>query len=254
MKHPNIQRARVLRLSVFVALILIIGTVFFVLRLVGEKASSSKRPNHATTPTPTRIPSSTVEPLFEDTFVDNSRGWSVVRVPGYMRAIHDGALTLSDTSHTVLVESLPTTTVFSDFALTMTFTLIQADANDSVGLYIRGDSNLDHDYRIDIFGNNTYAISRETLNTNNDLDQMFLAQPTHTTLLNALGQKNTLTITMQGPAMVITLNGKMLHSLTDTKYKRGQIAFFVQNGSTSAGVTASFHEITIYSLARQPQS
>ena len=252
MKHNSSNKHRRLRIfSLLISLLLILGAILFVTKLVRDKTQSSVSHTPTATPTPTLTPSGAVQPLFADTFLDNSKGWSVVHVSGYTRTLQNGVLTLSDTNHTVLVESIPTNTVFSDFALTMTFTLIQADRNDSVGLYIRGDSNLDHDYRVDIFGDNTYSISKETLNTNNDLDQTFLAQPTHTQLLNTLGQKNTLAITMQGTTMVMQINGKTLYSLTDTQYKRGQIALFVQNGPTSNGVTVNIHNLTIYPIANQ---
>ena len=245
MKHTKNATHRIfLPMYAGILLALLIGGVFLTLRLVDEKVQvPSSQPKIST---PTRNPTGTVQPLFSDTFLDNSKGWSVVNVPGYMRTLRDSKLTLSDTNHNILVESIPTSTMFTNFSLTTTFTLVQGDENDSVGLYLRGDSNLDHDYRIDIFGNNTYAISKETLSANNELEQTFLAPPSHTKLLNPIGQANMLTVAMNGPTMLVQVNGHTIPSLTDTSYTHGQIALFVANGMTSNGVTAQFHDLTIY--------
>ncbi len=229
--------------SLLLLLLLLVGGIFLVKRLNSTPSSSQARQT-----TPTSIPGTqgTVEPLFSDNFSDNSKGWPLGKVVGYTRLLQNNMLTLADTKHNVLVESIPTSTTFDDFSITTTFTLIQADKNDSVGLYVRGDSNLDHDYRIDIFGNTTYAISKEALNSSNDLDKTFLVHPSHTNALRPTGQSNVLTVAMKGPAMVVQMNGKTLHTLTDMDYTHGQIALFVANGTTSSGVMATFHDIVIY--------
>ncbi len=229
-------------------LIVILGGIFLTSRFANEKAHTASSLQKTSTPTQLPTAQGTLSPLFSDDFVDNSKGWSVSNVAGYTRVLQDDALTLSDTAHTVLVESIPTRTIFTNFSLTTAFTFTQGDENDSAGLYLRGDSNLDHDYRIDIFGNNTYAISKEALDTNDTLEQTYLVMPSHTPLLKPVGQKNILAVSMQGPIMVVQINGKTLHSLTDTDYTHGQIALFVSNGPTSHGVTAKFHNLVIYPL------
>jgi len=231
--------------SLLLLLLLLIGGIFLVKRLNSTPSLSQAK---QTTPTSIAGTQGTVEPLFTDKFSDNSKGWSLGEVAGYTRLLHNNMLTLADTKHNVLVESIPTSTTFDDFSITTTFTLTQADKNDSVGLYVRGDSNLDHDYRIDIFGNTTYAISKEALNSSNDLGQTFLVPPSHTNAIHPIGQRNVLTVAMKGPAMVVQMNGKTLHTLADTDYTHGQIALFVANGTSSSGVTATFHDIVIYSV------
>lgn len=248
-RKENAKRVRRVFFYSIALLIVIVGGIFLTLRIANKKANvPSPQPTY--TPTPTTLPTAqgTVLPLFTDDFVDNSKGWSVANEAGYTRLLQDGTLMLSDTTHTVLVESIPTRTTFTDFSLTTTFTFTQGDEKDSAGLYLRGDSNLDHDYRIDIFGNNTYAISKETLDASNTLKQTYLTQPSHTPLLNPTGQKNVLSVSMKGPTMVVQINGKTVHSLTDMDYTHGQIALFVSNGQTSSGVTAKFHNLVIYSL------
>jgi hypothetical protein len=154
-------------------------------------------------------------------------------------------LVLSDANHKILIESLPTSATFSDFSLTTTFTLLKGDENDSVGLYVRGDSNLDHDYRIDIFGNNRFAMNKELLNPDNTARTDILDSPTSSPLLMPKNQANTLTVMMKGPFMVLAINGTIAASLVDADYSHGQIALFVNNGSTSDGVSASFSSVRV---------
>jgi len=154
-------------------------------------------------------------------------------------------LELTDTNHKSLIESLPTTHSFDDFSLTTTLTLEQGDKNDSVGVYLRGDSNLDHDYRINIFGNNTYAISKEYLDSNNAPQSLYLVPPTHLPQLKPLGAPNIVTVIMDGPTLQLLVNGKVVNTISDPDYTKGQIALFVTNGTTSQGVTAIFSSIQI---------
>ncbi len=245
-REKNKKHVKLIPLYMVVLLVCITGVIFLTLKFANEKAHTSSSPNKTSTPTQTPTVQGTAFPLFSDDFSDNSKGWSVVNVSGYRRTLHSGVLTLSSTTHNVLVESIPTRTTFTNFSLTTSFTLVQGDKNDSVGLYLRGDSNLDHDYRIDIFGNNMYAISKEALDGSDGLEQTFLVHRTHTKQLHSIGQKNTLAVTMNGPMMAVQINGETICSLTDTKYTHGQIALFVENGQTSNGITAKFHNLVIY--------
>ena len=198
-------------------------------------------PKH--TPTTTLTPP---QPLFFDDFLDNSKGWSVSNIAGYTRTVENGKLTLTATNHKILIESLPTSTIFNDFSLTTTFTLLQADEHDSVGLYVRGDSNLDHDYRIDIFGNSEYAVSKESLDLHNNDISTPLISPIHSDVLKPVGQQNSLSVMMKESTLLLILNGTMVNTMTDVDYTHGQIALFVENSATSDGVSAIFSDITIY--------
>jgi hypothetical protein len=205
--------------------------------------SSPTTPTHTALPLPSLTP--TPQPLFFDYFLDNSKGWLTSNVSGYTRTVDESGLYLSDTNHKILVESLPANTMFDNFTLTTTFTFQRGDAHDSMGLYLRGDNNLDHDYRIDIYGNNTYAISKEALDGNNKQITTVLAGPTHATALKQPGRENTLTVTMVSTMMVLSINGVTVSVINDADYTHGQIALFVQNGMTSDGVDALFSSIMV---------
>jgi hypothetical protein len=166
--------------------------------------------------------------------------------------ISNNTLTLSATNHKLLTESVPASTTFDDFMITATFTLTKADAQDSVGLYLRGDSYLDHDYRIEVFGDASYAVSKEWLDATHNVAISYLVSPTRASALKPLGQENTLKIIMEGSNLMLLINGTLVNSLVDSDYTRGQIALFVNNGTTSDGVTAVFSSIVIYPVPDQP--
>src|SRR6266480_4646966 len=142
-------------------LLLIISGILFVPSIKGTENPSSRhsslRFDQTATPdiaTITQTPTSllTPTPLFVDDFIESSKDWALSQgddTSGYLRTMVNNQLVLSDANRKILIESLPTSATFSDFSLTTTFTLLKGDGNDSVGLYLRGDSNLDHDYRID---------------------------------------------------------------------------------------------------------
>jgi hypothetical protein len=257
-EHTGKQKK--LPLVVAIILLLIVGSssIFFV-SADNSQGSQRKIPVTPTgttiTKTPTLRATPTVQPspqlTFYDEFLQNNQNWPTSNEQGYTRTVDNGTLTLIATGHKSLVESLPVNTTFSDFSLTMTFTLVAADKNDSVGLYLRGDSNLDHDYRVDIYGDSSYSISKESITENNQQATTVLVDHTRTPWLHLNGQSNTLTITMKGSNLVLTLNGAIVKSITDTDYSRGQIALFVNNGDTSDEVYATMSSIIVYSLPGQ---
>ena len=238
---------------VLLLLILSSGIVWFVTRVNGTKGTTQTTPTRPVSATAYAHATATAlaTPLFIDDFTNNKHGWSTDDVAGFTRTVQNDTLTLTDTNHTVLVESLPTNVTFKDFSLTTTFSLTQAGEGDSVGLYVRGDSNLDHDYRINIYGNSTYAISKESLDTHNNVISTFLIPPTQTSFLNPIGQQNTINITMNDIELTMQLNGHLIGSITDADYKQGQIALFISNSPESESTTATFSYIAIYPLPEQ---
>lgn len=254
-KAASKQPKPLLMVSIVLLCVLMLGSAIFfiVLRHNVPNTTLATPPAKAKlSPTALVSPSLTPQPLFSDTFIDNTKGWYTGNVPGYIRIVSGSLLTLSDTNHKVLTESLPTNQTFSDFLLTTTFSLVDADDHDSVGVYLRGDSNLDHDYRVEVFGNNTYAISKESLDGTNTQHLTYLVGPQHSSLLHPKGQVNVFTLMMRGNQLELMINGNVANSLTDTDYTHGQIALFVANGDTSSGVTASFSSIAVYPLLNQP--
>ncbi len=257
MVSENKYQNKQLKVTICIAALLVLfssSSIFFAAKIADgqEHAVRGNSGSVAASPSVTTLtPSLTPQPLFFDNFIDNKNGWYIGDIAGYTRLIGNNTLTLSDTNHKVLTESLPTGRSFDDFMITATFTLVQADVHDSVGLYLRGDSNLDHDYRVEVFGDTSYAISKEWLDTARNPAVTYLISPTHTTALKPSGQQNTVTILMKGPNLTLLVNDTIVNTLADSDYTRGQIALFVNNGETSDGVTAVFSSIVIYPVPDQ---
>src|SRR6266536_5296067 len=250
MTNVNNHKVRLIGAVVFLLIMVISGTIFFYVQ--GKSSKTSSNGNSAVsptarkaTPTPTPTAQSTPQPLFSDDFADKSKGWYLGSASGYTRVIDNNTLTLADSNHTILTESLPTNTSFDDFMVSVTFTILQANQDDSVGLYLRGDSNLDHDYRIVIYGNNKYAISKEFLDATKSPQVQFLVSPTSAAALKPAGQQNNVTVAMKGSMLVLLVNGTIVKSVTDSDYARGQISLFVHNSETSSEVEASFNSVVV---------
>ena len=239
--------------AVVCLLVILGGSVFYLVRGGEDQSPITDKKTTPTVTLPTRTVTATAQtqPLFFDDFVNSNKGWSLSNVSGYTRKIEHSNLTLADQNHKTLTESLPTTTTFNDFTVTVMFTLVQASGGDSVGLYLRGDSYLDHDYRLDLYGNNTYAISKEFLNASGTPQTTFLVKPTATAALRPVGTQNIITMMMKGPHMVLLINSVAVSMASDTDYAAGQIALFVQNSGASDGVAATFSSIVVYPVSEQ---
>jgi hypothetical protein len=238
-KGPNIG----LILGVVVLLVLLIGGGLFL--LTRPKGGTTNTGNPTPGVTQNTVP--TPQPLFSDNFADNSKGWATGNDNGFSRNITNNALVLVENNQNhILPEPLPTNSTFSDFTVTATFTFDHGDQNDSVGIYMRGDSNLDHDYRVDINGNNTYAIAREYIDTSNTPRQHFIVTATSSSAIKPIGQQNIVTVIMKGSQLVLLINGTKVDSITDTNYTNGQIAVYVAHGNTSKGAQASFTGVAVY--------
>src|SRR5216683_7808934 len=241
-----------------VPLIAAIITVLLILSFSGllfMQISKGKGPQSATstetitpTPTPTNIYMETPPPqaVFYDTFINNALGWGLSNSAGYIRTLADHNLTLTNTNpNTTLVESLPTNAIYDNFMASVDLTIVKAGMNDSAGIYVRGDSNLDHDYRIEINGNNTFDIAKEYLDSQNNSQAVFLDGPRSSSALHAAGVQNTITVIMKGSQLVLYINNAEVSSITDSDYTTGQIALFAHTGLTSDGDTVSFSRVEV---------
>lgn len=244
-KNRTVKTKLVVSIITLLLVVLASGVLIFFYE-VGSGASQARKNATTGLRTPISTGQSITKPLFTDDFSDVSNGWAVGSASGYTRIINDGTLTLANENHTTLTESLPTNLTFDDFSLTVTFSLLQATAGDSVGLYIRGDTNLDHDYRIDFYVDGSYTISKEYLDQQ-DLPQETLLQPsTFTSALRPTGASNTVTVMMKGSTMMLIINKRVVTTVIDDAYTSGQIALFVHNSLASNKVEADFSSAVVY--------
>jgi hypothetical protein len=237
-KGPNVG----LIIGIIALLVILVGGgLFFLTRSRGGTTNVTPPPGV----TPSIVP--TQQALFSDNFANNNKGWATGNDNGFSRNITNNALVLVENNQNhILTESLPSNSTYSDFTVTATFIFNQGDRNDSVGIYMRGDSNLNHDYRIDVNGDNSYAIAREFIDTNNTPKQYFIVKATHSSAIKPVGQQNTVTAIMKGSQLVLLINGTKVDSINDTNYTSGQIALYVAHGTSSSGAQASFSSVAVY--------
>jgi len=232
------------------------GSLLWLLRSNGGAPVRSKVRATVTatgTAVPTWVPTEVTPPpnaIFYDTFVNNARGWSLSGSDGYFRILVNNTLILADTNpNTPLIESVPTSVNLDNYVISVDFTINQGDAYDSLGLYLRGDSTLDHDYRIDINGDSTFDVAKEWLDTSKTAQTTLLIPSQHTGYLNPPGQQNTLTVLMIGPTLTVEINGFLVASITDASYPSGQVALFARHGNSPDGIIVSFSRVEIDRVA-----
>ncbi len=248
--------------NIFIALIIILLVAlstgsFFLVKSQGKAANhtmSTVTPTIPTTPTPTPTATSTEmylekpppQAVFYDTFINNALGWSITNGAGYIRKLANGKLTLTDTNpNTTLVESLPTTTIYDNFMVSVDLTILNVGEKDSVGIYVRGDSNMDHDYRIEINGDNTFDIAKEYLDAGKNQRATILDGPLPSSALNPPGMQNTIRAIMVGAQLLLFINNTEVSSISDSDYTNGQIALFSRAGEASNGVSVSFSRVEV---------
>ncbi|GCE28627.1 hypothetical protein KDA_41110 [Dictyobacter alpinus] len=261
------RRRRYYKLLAWTALLLLIlisSSIIFADKIKGRgdplvnmvatatKAVTRVATTPAVTPTATASPSvtatATPTPLFEEEFLDNHNGWAISSSSGYIRSVADNKLTLSVNEHKILIENVPTSAPLSNYVLNFSYVLQQADKHDKVGLYLRGDSNLDHDYRIDILGDNSIGIFKESLDDNKLPQDIELKHISKVPSMKSIGHENRVQVSMNGPRMTIKVNGVEVAMLEDYDYTKGQLALFVNNGWSSDEATASFISMDIQSI------
>jgi 3-keto-disaccharide hydrolase len=222
---------------VIVFLALSIGGFVF-LQISKGKSATSSTVIYLETPPP--------QSVFYDTFKNNALGWSLSNADGYYRTLKSGELTLTNTNPGVtLIESLPTNAIYDDFTVSVDLTILRAGRGDRVGIYVRGDSNMDHDYRIDINGDNTFDIAKEYLDSNNNPRTVVLAAPRGSLALDPPGEQNTIKLVMSGSQLMLLINGIQVSSISDSDYSTGQIALFVHAGENSKEVSVSVSRVEV---------
>jgi hypothetical protein len=256
--HRHQKMPVVVLLSVVpVIVVLIGGSLFWLWR--GNSARSGNSVQTGPTATATALPTPITPPVgsfFYDTFENNNHGWDLSSdsTSGYYRILVNHTLILATTdANTTLIESVPTSSInLSDYVVSTDFTINQGSADDNIGLYVRGDSNLDHDYRVDINGNNTFDVAKEWLASSGSEvreETTYLVEARSSSLLRPLGQKNTLMVILIGSTLVVELNNIVVSQVSDTSYTSGQIALFAHDGGDNSGVTVSFTRVEVDHLA-----
>ena len=244
------QRVSSQQIIAIMALVIIVvgGSIFFLLKSGSNAVKPVVKGTMSPSPTPSTTPIviTPTQAVFYDTFLDNNHGWVLSNSGGFVRTLIAGMLILSNTNpQTTLVESLPSNSAYDNFKMTIDFTIAQGDGSDSIGVYLRGDSNLDHDYRVDINGNGTFDIAKEYLDSSNAPQSMLLDGPHSASALHPVEQQNTLTVVANRQQISLLLNNTPISTIYDSDYTSGQIALFARKGATPGNLVVSFTHVEV---------
>jgi hypothetical protein len=230
-------------------LLLSICSFFFILKSRGngsKLATNTVLPTYTPSPISIYLETPPAQSEFYDTFKNNALDWSVSSTAGYYRTVKPGTLTLVNTNvGTTMVESLPTNSTFDNCTVIVNLTILRASSDDSIGVYVRGDTNLEHDYRIDLNGNGTFDIAKEYLDLRNSPQSVILLGPKIDSALNPQGKRNTITVTMIGSQLQLFINNVKVGDVIDNDYIDGQVALFTHLGEDSQDVAVSFSKVEI---------
>jgi hypothetical protein len=214
-----------------------------------QLSTNTEMPTPTPSPTSIYLETPPAQSEFYDTFKNNALGWSVSSTAGYYRTIKPGELILKNTNHgTTMVESLPTNSIFDNCTVMVDLTILKAGRNDSVGIYIRGDTNLEHDYRLDLNGDGTFDIAKEYLDSRNLPQSVILVGPKSNSALHPQGVRNTITLTMNGSQLQLFINNVKVGGVIDGDYISGQVALFAHLEGASQEVTVSVNKVEVDKL------
>jgi hypothetical protein len=191
-------------------------------------------------------------PLFMDDFANNNENWNLRTAAGFGATIGNNKLTMKEDNHRIFQEPVPAT-VPNDFMVTTTFTLVQGDSNDSIGLQLRTGQDNSQGYVVEVYGDNTFDIVKvaPAPNDPNKLEFTTLSAPASSAAIKAKGTQNTMMVIMKGSNMVVQFNGTVVKTLTDASFPGGSINLFQVNGNTSNGTLATFTNVAVYSAPAQ---
>ena len=234
------NRARTLLFACIVVLLLCVGSLFFFShQQEGTKSGTTQSQQvfgaFLSTPNPT---------LFSDNFSDNSQNWDVGTDTRGGSVINNGTLTLTNINHKQFREPLPSNTTYDDAAIAISVTLLEGDKNDNVGLSFR--ANGGQGYSMHVYGDDSYDITKTSIDAAQKIHVTYLAKAQHSTALHPKGQKNNIMVIMKGEDIVLLVNDVVAKSVRDNAFSSGNILLFVENGTSSSGVTASFDTIAVY--------
>src|SRR5205823_8555620 len=244
------RNTQVIMIALIVMLLLLsIASFFIILRTMSkgfQPSTNAEMPTPTPSLTPIYLETPPAQSEFYDTFKNDALGWSDSNAAGYYRTVKPGELILMNTNRgTTMVESLPINSIFDNFTVIVDLTILKASLNDSVGIYIRGDTNLEHDYRIDLKGDGTFDIAKEYLDSRNNPQSVILIGPKSDSALNPQGKRNTITLTMNGYQLELFINSVNVGIVMDSDYTAGQVALFAHLGENSQDVAASFSRVEI---------
>ena len=233
-------------LALIVCIFLLILSIFISINKDQVHSTSDSSITKTPSITPEYLDTPPAQAEFYDTFQNNAQNWSVANTSGYVREISPGGLTLTNTNqNTTLVESLPTNSLFANCTIIADLRILKVGPNDSVGIFFRGDTNLQHDYRVDLYGDGEIDIVKEYLDSTNNPQLVVLARARTSSILKPQGDQNTISLTINGPLIRLYVNNVKVSFVTDSDYTSGQVALFATLDSNSSKISVLFSRVQI---------
>ncbi len=249
--QPIMVERRTLNMKKVIGLIV----VLFVLvgaSVAGYTALILQQGEKHTTSVPSSYPIPKGAPLFAETFTNNSQQWDMQSMPGrYLASISKGNLILEDDDNKLFPIMLPGGKNFANFKLIINTMLSKGDQENGYGLCIRGTTDpsgyLTAYYRIELYGNRTYAIFKEETDANGNTSSKTLVETTMHAAIKPMGHSNQMVVIANGSKITLIVNGQTVQTFSDTSYASGVIALFVSNlPGTHPGAQAMFSHLAIY--------
>lgn len=235
--------------ATFLLVLLVLGGGIFSYVLLTRANNVATTQSH---PTPIPVFKPAGQPLFSDTFQDNSKHWDLTSSTGVFSVkVGSGNLMLEEDNNKLIWELLPGARSFSNFYLTFDASLTKGTQDNGYGVYIRGSSNQLSDfatfYRFELYGDGTYAVFKGAVDANGNSKSSVLVDYTTSSVIQKSGHVNYIAINANGSVMKFFVNGQLLQTVTDNSYPTGLVGLFVSNlPSTSAGAQVSFSHFAIY--------
>src|ERR1700694_232837 len=207
--------------------------------------------------TPTAaIVTPSIKPLFSDNFQDNANKWNLTSSPGqYSVTVGGSQMILEDDHNKLLWEIVPGQT-FSDFRLDVDAKLSKGAKTNGYGVYIRGIASQGVDiglyYRLELYGDGTYAIYKGTLDANGIPVGASLTNNDYipNAAIQTEGTPNHITIIAKGSSMEFRVNNVAVYTINDSAYKGGEVALFVSNLPSAPPVArAIFAHLAIFPVS-----
>lgn len=237
----------------------VVSLVVVLLVLIGASAAgytvlTSQQGGKHTTSIASSSPIPKESPLFAETFTNNRQQWDMQSIQGrYLVSINKGKLILEDDDNKLFPILLPGGKNLTNFKLVIDTMLSKGDRQNGYGLCIRGstdpDGNLTAYYRIELYGNSTYAIFKVATDANGNSSSTTLVETTAHVAIEPMGRSNQIVVIANGPKITLIVNGQTVETFSDTSYVSGVIALFVSNlPGTHPGAQAMFSHLTIYPI------
>ena len=169
----------------------------------------------------------------------------------YRASINKGNLILEDDNNKLFPILLPGVKNFTNFKLIVNAMLSNGDRENGYGLCIRGTTDpsgyLLAYYRIELYGNSTYAIFKVATDANGNTSSTTLVETTAHAAIKPVGHSNQIVVIANGPKITLIVNGQTVQTFSETSYASGVIALFVSNlPGAHPGAQAMFSQMAIY--------